>query len=760
MCRKTPCAVAALAVCVLVMAHAQAADSQATQRPDYPAIVKAYADFMLEHGRDTYGKKHSPLFVSVMERKTATVFSNMKGLPYPHVITRPYAPGLRRDQKMRPQDRTYSGGNPLEDLPLYSLLYRMSQLTGDQRYAVEAAKSIGWFLANAQSPVTGLYAWGSHMYWDVHKDLPIYASTGNHDSGYGGHEYNYVWPYWDKNPEALQRFANGLWKNQIADQTTGRFSRHAEFPKRGVATGYEFPQTGACYMDIWAREFRRSGDPEMKRAIRTLLKLYRSMRDPKTGAMAWCTLDGADRREVANVQMNLSMATTLQDAAAFVEARDKDLAGEMRTFALEIDDEYLSNDYARILDVAGKGVLTWYTLADRSCSELTQPPDGVDGSVGYPLKTADGRPAASLAYLAPWFVSRSYAGAALLLVDRYARCAGKHKPLYRRAIVETADLYMTIEPEVQFVLYPDDIADVVKLLRNSYALTKNPMYLHRADRMMMLAVRLFFDDVSPLPKVSNFDDWYESNTKNGSSVEILRQMIELSRDLTTLPPEARHAHEVDPVATWIAPDCPVAGNAATAEFAAAFREASATGLAGSWKGDGLSRPIRDIVLRYGPQRGRALYLNQSHGEFTPQGLRGRSWDIGISDAINTIPTAAAADKVNGRMNRFTGKGMVADYIDDAGFKDVVRHVAVVIRNDGDVPCIISVTGTLHDTYHDNGTAACEKLLGAGEQGLFILAAPQLKWLRRLKISSDNGRCAMHLQELAFVLVPRNQLVAR
>jgi hypothetical protein len=41
---------AALAVCVLVMAHAEAGDSQTTQRPDYPAIVKAYADFMIAHG--------------------------------------------------------------------------------------------------------------------------------------------------------------------------------------------------------------------------------------------------------------------------------------------------------------------------------------------------------------------------------------------------------------------------------------------------------------------------------------------------------------------------------------------------------------------------------------------------------------------------------------------------------------------------------------------------------------------------------------
>jgi hypothetical protein len=727
---------------------------------DYPAIVRAYADFMIGFGRDTYGKVRSPLFVSVMDRKTATVFPDMKQLPYPHVITKPYAPGLRRDHKMRPQDRTYSGGNPLEDLPLYGLLHRMSETTGDPRYAIEADKSIAWFLANAQSPATGLYAWGSHMYWDVHKDLPIHASNGSPVSGYGGHEYNYVWPYWEQNPEALRRFAHGLWKNQIADPKSGRFSRHAGYVKRGVEPGYEFPQTGSCYMDVWAREFGRSGDPEMQRAIQTLLKLYRSMRDPKTGAMAWCTAEGADRREVASVEHNLLMATTLQDAAAFVEMRDKDLAGEMRKFASEIDDEYLSNDYDTILDVAGKGILNWYTLADRTCMAkgFTPPPGGVDSSVGYPLKAADGQAAASLFYLAPWFVGRSYASAALLLLDRYQRCAKKHKPLYRRAILETAGLYMTLDPEVQFVLYPDDIAHVVKLLRECHGLTNDAMYLHRADHMMKLGVRLFFDDVSPLPKISNFDDWYESSTKNGSSMEILRQMLELARDLAALTLTDRTTPELRPDNAWVAPDVPVAGNGTGAEFASAFRAAAAAGLAVNWNGEGLNRVSKDLILRYGPEKNRrTLYLSLTSGAFTPEGLRGSSWDIGVSDAINTIPTAAGADKFNGRMSGFTGKGFTEDHIGDAGYKDVARQVAVLIRNDGDVPAVIRVMAVQHDNYHDNGIQSCEKQLGAGGQGLFLLTAQPLKWLRRLEIASGDGNASLRVRQLAIIMAPRDRL---
>jgi hypothetical protein len=204
--------------------------SKVLKEYNYTAIAAAYADYMIEHGRDRYGKVHSPLFVSAMDRKTVTVFEH-GNVFYPHVIAKPYAPGLRRDHKMRPTDRTYSGGNPMEDVPLYNLLYRLTELTGQQRYAEEADKSIAWFLENGQSPVTGLYCWGSHMYWDVHKDQPIYANTGSPDGGYGGHEYgnDHVWSRWEQNPEALTRFAHGIWEHQITDQKTGRFSRHADY---------------------------------------------------------------------------------------------------------------------------------------------------------------------------------------------------------------------------------------------------------------------------------------------------------------------------------------------------------------------------------------------------------------------------------------------------------------------------------------------------------------------------------------------------
>ena len=54
---------------------------------------------------------------------------------------------------MRPQDRTYSGGNPMEDVPPYNLLCRLSELTGQQGYAEEADKSIAWFMENVSGEI-------------------------------------------------------------------------------------------------------------------------------------------------------------------------------------------------------------------------------------------------------------------------------------------------------------------------------------------------------------------------------------------------------------------------------------------------------------------------------------------------------------------------------------------------------------------------------------------------------------------------------
>jgi len=554
------------------------------------------------------------------------------------------------------------------------------------------------------------------MYYHVKKDIAIFGGSNNPNGGYGGHEYNFVWPYWEQNPEALKRFAHGVWNGHIKNKKTGHFNRHSNQNGGGM----EFPQTGSCFMEVWAREYGRSGDAQMKTSIQTLLKLFRSMRHPRTGAMAWCTAEGADRREVSTPIHNLLMATTLQDAAGHVQERDPTLAEDLRKFVRFIDDEYLSNDYDYILDVAGKGILSWYTVAERIARPegMMAAPKGVDASVGFPVKTADGKPASSLDYLTPWFPGRSYAEFSILLKERHLRCEAKHKSTYRRALLDIADIYMSIGPEVQFAQYPDNVSDVVELLRYVYKLTDDVAYLHRADQIMRLGLQLFFDETSPLPKITNFDDWYESSAKNESSVHILRQMLELSLDLKAIPKSQRTASR------------------------AVAKERS-----GAWHVR-LETLTPDMIFLYGPQNQHELYLSQTRGS--------GAWYINLSDTITRIPTAAEADKLNGRMKDFTGKGHTTASIAYGGFKDVPRQVTLVIRNSGKKVALVQVEATLHDTYHDNGQVTTAKELKPGEQGSFVLTAAAKKWIRRLAVTSDNN-ANLDIKQFAFTMIPRSNL---
>jgi len=172
--------------------------------PDYMAYVVAYADAMVADGRDTYGPEHTPLFASALNRSTMQIgdFGAIEG--------------------EREDDRSLRGSNPQEDLGLYAILYRLTELTGQKQYAEAADQSLEYFFNNCQSANTGLMTWGEHLFWHLENE-----AMGGNDM----HEMSSEWPHWDEcyrlAPDASWNFAIGLWDHQIANQSTGTFSRHA-----------------------------------------------------------------------------------------------------------------------------------------------------------------------------------------------------------------------------------------------------------------------------------------------------------------------------------------------------------------------------------------------------------------------------------------------------------------------------------------------------------------------------------------------------
>ena len=659
---------------------------------DYLKIARAYADYMITRGRDTYGKVHSPLFASAMIRKTGKVPS---GLPQPNVLVKPWGIGRRDPHKIRNHDRNHAGASPLDDIRLYKLLYKLTEVTGEKRYAAEADQAVQWFLENTASAKTALYPWGTHSYWHFHTDRP----------GGDTHEYHHVWPFWHTSPDRLRSFARGLWDHQVADKDTGDYNRHARISRHGPGGGMEFPRTGACYIDVWARELARSKDPQMKRAILAVLKRWDHNRHPKTRVLAaasrynqWCW-----------IKMNLAAASIVHDAAKRVKPHDAELARAMFDFERSMDAEYLGqNPPQKILDVKGKGFLHTYFVDDRTPYKIAWDPRR-QSTVALPDPKA--RPKDAVAdrstYSKPWFVKRTHAGMAKRLHDRYLRTENpRYKALYKRAVLDTADIYLTIEPETQWPVWAVALTDVIDVLLIAHEITGETAYLHRADHMGQWAVRLLFDDVSPLPKINSVNDWYESSNDIYGGTHIPWALLRLHLAL-------KKARAGQPAAvTSAAPKLPAGPDARAfaADLAVAAKASRAAVLEATHVGD----KAGDLNLAFGPDGKKALYL---------------AW---------RKDTARLAMRIS---------DVVAD-----GHKEVVRQIGVVVRNPSDRPQKVTLTATLNDTYHDCGIEKVAAAVPAGKRMFLAARADGPDYIRELALAADGGKLAV--ERIDFVLAPR------
>ena len=90
---------------------------------------------------------------------------------------------------------------------LYQILYALSEITGEPRYADQADGSLKFFFAHCQSPATGLLCWGEHAGWDLRTEKRIDKPSGNI------HEFYRPWVLWERSwqlaPKPCRRFALG-----------------------------------------------------------------------------------------------------------------------------------------------------------------------------------------------------------------------------------------------------------------------------------------------------------------------------------------------------------------------------------------------------------------------------------------------------------------------------------------------------------------------------------------------------------------------
>ncbi len=446
-------------------------------RADYLELVKSYCDTMIEHGRDRYGKEHSPLFATTLDRKKLTIFDEA---------------GLKRlwqirlddweNWRFRNRDRMTPGANPMHDKSFYQVLYALTEVTGEKRYAGEADKTIKWFFEHCQGPNTGLMAWGEHMGWDFRTEWLIQWGKGSHHGGqmqeYNTHEFSGPWIFWDKSyelaPEACAKFATGLWDHQIGDHSTGNFSRHANWEMHQTHIDSEYPRHGGFIILSWAYAYEHTKDPKYLRYIEKLTDYFDGRRSKQSDAVP---AESATRSggKILWAGSNLSLAIDLWDGSKRVPGKT---AKKMRASAARTDELFLKLDHK--LEPGGKGFLL------RGNVDTLAPSDREGYTEGW-----------------------VHAQPANLCLTRYGQVKNEG---YKKLALRTAAMYMDSEPPIVHALHPGSLGQIVYLMVSVYELTGDKKYLERADYYAARAVELFFDKDSAFPKATSKHDHYEAVT--------------------------------------------------------------------------------------------------------------------------------------------------------------------------------------------------------------------------------------------------------
>ncbi|MBD3377846.1 hypothetical protein GF406_22645 [candidate division KSB1 bacterium] len=455
-----------------------------TKHPDYLNMVRDYADAMIQYGRDTYGSEHSPLFAVALDRNTMKIgcFNNI--------------PGIRN------MDRTLGGANPQRNTHFYAILYELTELTGENKYADHADKAFEFFFTHCQSPLTGLMAWGEHLYWDF-----ALEQVGGDDRK---HEICGEWPFWERcyalAPKACWKFAIGQWDHQIADKQTGDFSRHARWSGHEPGKGAEFPRYAGQLILNWADAYGREENANHRRrhelvtAIERLVyRMEQNMKRTKTGYLQART----KRHHQVWPASNLELARCLWKAAPFLDIA---LAQRLRELALQQDIHFLQMPHR--ISIGGGFVQELDSETGKPTARKT--PTGTRKPYTALWETVSGQ------NIHTSMANRCFSRFIQIKQD-YPKLAEK----YGKLLHATAEQYMHFMPDTSIILTPSKFASVTTLMISMFEITGNQKYLDRAHDFGNLGIQLFLNDGLPLPKATNRHAHYETITGGPGFMHVL-----------------------------------------------------------------------------------------------------------------------------------------------------------------------------------------------------------------------------------------------
>ena len=245
-----------------------AADSQR-----YVRAVQTFADAVIEHGRDTYGKQHTPLFVDGLQVETLEPVRWKKG------------------------EQTWVLCNFASQQSLLRTLDGLSALTKDPSYRQAAEDATRYALAHLRS-TNGLLYWGGHMAWDLRHAHAVGEYADVHEQK---NHQPYYSLFWRVDAPATRQLLEAIWGSHVLDWSLLDYNRHASLRKPAPAqwdqpflenTPVPFPSVGENLsfvnvtlplLDAGVTLAVLGQNTNALTWTRRLIYRWQQCRDPKTG---------------------------------------------------------------------------------------------------------------------------------------------------------------------------------------------------------------------------------------------------------------------------------------------------------------------------------------------------------------------------------------------------------------------------------------------------------------------------------------------
>ncbi len=219
----------------------------------YLAAVKKFADVALEEGRDTYGEKHTPLFVDALNIETYEPF------------------------QWKRNGESWTLSNLASQQNLFRTLVGLSKLTGDGRYRQAAADAVRYGFENLCAE-NGLLEWGGHLAYDAKGDRLVMEAYR--------HELKRHYPYYEFmreiDPKATEKFLASFWGAHILNWSNLDFNRHGDYDKAINGLWEHEYKGGDVFFASEGRTFCNTGSDLIYAG--TILHLWTGLEGPLTWA--------------------------------------------------------------------------------------------------------------------------------------------------------------------------------------------------------------------------------------------------------------------------------------------------------------------------------------------------------------------------------------------------------------------------------------------------------------------------------------------